>query len=534
MKTNLVRNWRWMVAVVGLSLAGFLPGVAALEKSPASPADKPEAEESAPKPDDSAPPPASPAKVTREPIVMFGQDAVLKANETVETVVVIGGSARIEGKVTDAAVVIGGNLDITGEVGDAAVAVMGAIKLGPTAKVRGDVVSVGGTVDKADGASIGGQLVPVTIPGLKLPELKWLKLWLTQCVFKFRPLAPQVGWVWAVAGVFFLFYLLIALAFPGAVQACLGEIERQPATTFLVGLLTKLLLPFVIGVLAITGIGLLGVPFLLVAWVLALALGKVALLEYFGRQIGRGFKSTALQAPLPAFFVGTLLLTVLYLVPVLGLITYAFSSIWAVGAAVMAVVGKSRREAPTPAPTTVLPLPTTGPAAVPPTIGGPVPAPDVAGAAPALPSTPPPLTPAAVVAGPPEALAYPRASFWRRLGGVLLDTLLVSIVCGMTGLLNHGPFMFFLAGVAYFTAMWAWKGTTIGGVVSGTKVVRLDGQPLTWQVALVRALMALFGVMVCFLGFLWIAFDRERQGWHDKIAGTVVVRLPRGVPLLVL
>jgi uncharacterized RDD family membrane protein YckC len=28
------------------------------------------------------------------------------------------------------------------------------------------------------------------------------------------------------------------------------------------------------------------------------------------------------------------------------------------------------------------------------------------------------------------------------------------------------------------------------------------------------------------LGFLWIAFDRRKQGWHDKIAGTVVVRAP--------
>jgi uncharacterized RDD family membrane protein YckC len=55
---------------------------------------------------------------------------------------------------------------------------------------------------------------------------------------------------------------------------------------------------------------------------------------------------------------------------------------------------------------------------------------------------------------------------------------------------------------------------------------------LTWVVALVRALAALFGVCVMFLGFLWILWDSERQGWHDKIAGTVVVKLPRGTPLV--
>ena len=35
-------------------------------------------------------------------------------------------------------------------------------------------------------------------------------------------------------------------------------------------------------------------------------------------------------------------------------------------------------------------------------------------------------------------------------------------------------------------------------------------------------------VAVAGLGFIWIAFDRANQAWHDKIAGTVVVRVPKG------
>ena len=35
-----------------------------------------------------------------------------------------------------------------------------------------------------------------------------------------------------------------------------------------------------------------------------------------------------------------------------------------------------------------------------------------------------------------------------------------------------------------------------------------------------------------FLGFIWIAFDAEKQAWHDKIAGTIVVRSPRGLSLI--
>jgi len=37
---------------------------------------------------------------------------------------------------------------------------------------------------------------------------------------------------------------------------------------------------------------------------------------------------------------------------------------------------------------------------------------------------------------------------------------------------------------------------------------------------------------VAFLGFIWIAFDSERQSWHDKLAGTVVVQLPQQQSLL--
>jgi uncharacterized RDD family membrane protein YckC len=39
---------------------------------------------------------------------------------------------------------------------------------------------------------------------------------------------------------------------------------------------------------------------------------------------------------------------------------------------------------------------------------------------------------------------------------------------------------------------------------------------------------------VLFLGFLWIICDKEKQGWHDRIAGTVVIRIPRSVALICL
>ena len=130
----------------------------------------------------------------------------------------------------------------------------------------------------------------------------------------------------------------------------------------------------------------------------------------------------------------------------------------------------------------------------------------------------------------PEALRFPRASFWERMGAAFLDVILVAILGTMVG----GPPLAFLVALAYFAGMWAWKGTTVGGIVVNLKVVRLDDKPVTLPVALVRGLAAVFSFIVVFLGFLWIAWDKDKQAWHDKIAGTVVIRQPRGTPLVCL
>ena len=94
--------------------------------------------------------------IDRGPLVSIGRDVELKAGDSAEVVVVIGGSAKIHGKVRNAAVAIWGDLDVEGEVGDAAVAVMGDLKVGKSGKIHGEAVAVGGRVDAADTAKIGG------------------------------------------------------------------------------------------------------------------------------------------------------------------------------------------------------------------------------------------------------------------------------------------------------------------------------------------------------------------------------------------
>jgi uncharacterized RDD family membrane protein YckC len=83
----------------------------------------------------------------------------------------------------------------------------------------------------------------------------------------------------------------------------------------------------------------------------------------------------------------------------------------------------------------------------------------------------------------------------------------------------------FLIDLVYFVGFWAWRGQSPGMIPFNMRVVLADDGG---KVDVVRALLRYVGLIISFvvllLGVIWIAFDRRKQGWHDKIAGTVVVR----------
>ena len=125
--------------------------------------------------------------------------------------------------------------------------------------------------------------------------------------------------------------------------------------------------------------------------------------------------------------------------------------------------------------------------------------------------------------------ALPRAGFGIRMGALLLDVVLIGILLHQ---LHDRTNVELLVLAAYGAVMWKLKGSTIGGIICGLQVVRLDGRPIDWPTAIVRALSCFLSLAVVGLGFIWIAIDNEKQSWHDKIAGTVVVRAPKGASLL--
>jgi uncharacterized RDD family membrane protein YckC len=490
--------------------------------------------------------------VRHDAIVVVGKTVELNAGDSAEAVVVIGGTAKIHGNVRHAVVVIGGDAEVDGNVrenvvavggsvalngraGRDVVAVLGGVKLGPKAEAGHQIVSVGGRVDVPEGANVRGRVqeVDLELPGL--PRMEGLRNWFVYCALKLRPLAPQVAWVWGVWGGATLIYLLVAVLFPRPVQSCAQQLTTRPASSFLAGLLAIIILPVIVLLLAMTGVGVLVIPFIFAAQLIGFIAGRVAILEYFGACIGRQTGVEVLQKPIVTFLIGTVIVTLLYLVPILGLLTFGLISLWGFGAAVLALFSGLRREAPkvTPAAPAAGGGAPTGFTGVPAAASG-------IGSTENVSTGIDPTAPAMAMPAPgnlaaPVALA--KAGFWIRMAAALLDAALLILV--ITILANTAPGVFrppmaFLLALAYFVAMWTWKGTTVGGIVLKLHVLRYDGGRLTFTVALVRALAAAFSAVALFLGFFWIGWDRDKQGWHDKIAGTTVVQVPRSMPLVCL
>jgi uncharacterized RDD family membrane protein YckC len=79
--------------------------------------------------------------------------------------------------------------------------------------------------------------------------------------------------------------------------------------------------------------------------------------------------------------------------------------------------------------------------------------------------------------------------------------------------------------VLYFVLLWVKRGATIGQSVLGLRVAReRDGGPIGWGSAIIRYIMLMIGFWIFYLGVIWVAFEPRKRGWHDIVAGTLVVK----------
>jgi uncharacterized RDD family membrane protein YckC len=146
----------------------------------------------------------------------------------------------------------------------------------------------------------------------------------------------------------------------------------------------------------------------------------------------------------------------------------------------------------------------------------------------------------APVAGPAPGLAY--AGFWLRVLALIIDYIIVGAVFFIGSklfvkgidygngniVITDGQWFWYLWGILsffYYPVTWAWLGETPGHRILGMELRRVeDGQKPTGGQIVIRYLGYILSGLIIGIGFLIAAFDARKQGLHDKLAGTVVVR----------
>lgn len=136
--------------------------------------------------------------------------------------------------------------------------------------------------------------------------------------------------------------------------------------------------------------------------------------------------------------------------------------------------------------------------------------------------------------------AFEYVGFWIRLGACLIDSLLLmSIMAPLLYLfdgqqypypqgLTEDPYSLLLNyGLPLIATVlfWVYHSATPGKMVFSVKVMDAKtGSSPTAKQSLIRYL----GYYICILslgvGFIWVLWDAKKQGWHDKMAKTIVVR----------
>ncbi len=116
--------------------------------------------------------------------------------------------------------------------------------------------------------------------------------------------------------------------------------------------------------------------------------------------------------------------------------------------------------------------------------------------------------------------------FGPRVGAYLADWIILLIILAVLRIL-HLDALNLLVNLAYFVYFWSTTGQTLGQKALGLKVVRTDGQSLSVGTAMVRWIGMYVSFLALCIGVLWVIWEPNKQGWHDKLANTVVVRIAR-------
>ncbi len=122
----------------------------------------------------------------------------------------------------------------------------------------------------------------------------------------------------------------------------------------------------------------------------------------------------------------------------------------------------------------------------------------------------------------------------QRFAAFVIDVIVLSViivVLGTIGVIDIGDpssadqALEAVVSFGYYILLTAAFGATLGKMALGMRVVDESGQKAGFFKVLIRETIGkIVSAIVFLLGYIWILFDGKRQGWHDKIGGTLVVK----------
>jgi len=284
---------------------------------------------------------ATSMNVSISPDVAFGQDAYVPAGEVHEgDLVTVMGDARVEGEVTGSIVVVMGSLEMSGTAHGDVVSVMSRTHLSDTARIGGELVGVGWSIQREMGSEVGGEVVNIG----------------------FMNLLPFAGYGGGLSGILrfllilhlikltflFVILLLITALIPRRLSVIAAAFPQQWGWGLLVGLLAYCGVLIGVFILAVTIIGL---PLAFALWYLAKGIKWVGLASIFylvGQTAGRNLFRRELPH-LASVLGGFVCYAIITMVPGLGWAFNLILSMLALGLALVTRLGAEPKPQTQPA-----------------------------------------------------------------------------------------------------------------------------------------------------------------------------------------
>ena len=135
------------------------------------------------------------------------------------------------------------------------------------------------------------------------------------------------------------------------------------------------------------------------------------------------------------------------------------------------------------------------------------------------------------------------SGFWKRVGATLIDGILLCLLEYPPLIAIYGWKYFdpevsgFIAGPAdliitwiipifIIIGFWTWRQATPGKMAIRVKIVdATTGEKPSMKQWIIRYIGYFVSAIPLGLGYIWVAFDKRKQGWHDKMAGTIVIQI---------